>query len=640
MANYTSIQNQRIFGTMADVYKNSLTIDSTRVEIPEGALKVTLRSHQQAAVFAMQKKEKELMEGLDCSGEVLYSSYGVLGDSVGVGKSLMVMGHIARLRTIPPLLSSYSMGRHSTNKMFSLKKDMFTDLSEANCLIIVPHTLFRQWADYIKKQTNLKALLLDKKSALKTDTFTADIMAAEVVLISNTLFKEFSVWQRDNEIRWKRVFIDEADTIHLVNGYPRPEARFTWFITASWMNILFANETLYLHKTSLLSNIFAPNARYSYLKSHFDEIYRSTRPYDYMRYNMTSFNFFREIVNNDHRLRGNLVLRCDDAFIQESISLPPLSRTNILCRVPITQRIVSEAIPAEVQQLLHGGDVAGAIQALGVKAEDTTSLIDAVTKNLQKELQRLKATYEFKASLEYATAQSKETALNSLTSKIKEKEEAIKSIQERIDGFKEEMCPICYDEPSEAIITPCCSRIFCGKCIFMCYTRNPTCALCRTAFHLKDLTKVVTKKDETVIVDSNTVDPEETLEKKPETLLRLFRDNPEGRFLVFSRYDNPFTAMETSIESLGVKVKQLKGNKDAIAATLRSFQSGDLRCLLLNSYYAGSGLNITAATHVVLLHAMTHEEEKQILGRAYRMGRTQPLNFIRLLHSDEMPTTN
>jgi hypothetical protein len=152
---------------------------------------------------------------------------------------------------------------------------------------------------------------------------------------------------------------------------------------------------------------------------------------------------------------------------------------------------------------------------------------------------------------------------------------------------------------------------------------------------------VVSNKEETAIVDSNTgTNPEDMLEKKPETLMRLFRDNPEGRFLVFSRYDNPFTAMETAIEGVGVNVKQLKGNKDAIASTLRAFQSGDIRCLLLNSHYAGSGLNITAATHVVLLHAMTHEEEKQILGRAYRMGRTEPLNFIRLLHSDEMPTTN
>ena len=626
---------------MADVYTNSLTTDSPRVDVAVDSLKVNLRSHQQAVLAAMENKEQQLLKGLDCSGEILYSSYGILGDSVGVGKSLMVMGHIARLKTIPPLESSYSMGRNSTDKVFSLKHNYFTDLSEANCLVIVPHTLFRQWADYIKKQSNLKGLLLDKKNSLKTDTFLQDVMASDVVLVSNTLYKEFSVWQRDNDIRWKRVFVDEADTIHMVNGYPKPEARFTWFITASWMNILFSNETLYIHKTSLHTNVFGDNAPYSFLKPHFDEMYRSTRPYDYIRYNMTSYNFFRDLVNHDHILRGNLVIRCNDTFIQESISLPPLTRINILCRIPITQRIVSQAIPADIQQLLHGGDVTGAIQALGVKAEDTTSLIDAVTKNLQKELIRLKATYEFKAALEYATPQSKETALSSLATKMKEKEEAIKNIQERIDGFKDEMCPICYDDPAEPIITPCCSRIFCGKCILLCYTRNPTCALCRTPFQLKDLTKVVSNKEETAIVDSNTgTNPEDMLEKKPETLMRLFRDNPEGRFLVFSRYDNPFTAMETAIEGVGVNVKQLKGNKDAIASTLRAFQSGDIRCLLLNSHYAGSGLNITAATHVVLLHAMTHEEEKQILGRAYRMGRTGPLQFIRLLHSDEMPTTN
>ena len=641
MTSYTTLQNRKVFTTMADVYTNSLTTDSPRVDVAVDSLKVNLRSHQQAVLAAMENKEQQLLKGLDCSGEILYSSYGILGDSVGVGKSLMVMAHIARLKTIPPLESSYSMGRNSTDKVFSLKHNYFTDLSEANCLVIVPHTLFRQWADYIKKQSNLKGLLLDKKNSLKTDTFLQDVMASDVVLVSNTLYKEFSVWQRDNDIRWKRVFVDEADTIHMVNGYPKPNARFTWFITASWMNILFSNETLYIHKTSLHTNVFGDNAPYSFLKPHFDEMYRSTRPYDYIRYNMTSYNFFRDLVNHDHILRGNLVIRCNDTFIQESISLPPLTRINILCRIPITQRIVSQAIPADIQQLLHGGDVTGAIQALGVKAEDTTSLIDAVTKNLQKELIRLKATYEFKAALEYATPQSKETALSSLATKMKEKEEAIKNIQERIDGFKDEMCPICYDDPAEPIITPCCSRIFCGKCILLCYTRNPTCALCRTPFQLKDLTKVVSNKEETVIVDSNTgTNPEDMLEKKPETLMRLFRDNPEGRFLVFSRYDNPFTAMETAIEGVGVNVKQLKGNKDAIASTLRAFQSGDIRCLLLNSHYAGSGLNITAATHVVLLHAMTHEEEKQILGRAYRMGRTGPLQFIRLLHSDEMPTTN
>jgi hypothetical protein len=32
---------------------------------------------------------------------------------------------------------------------------------------------------------------------------------------------------------------------------------------------------------------------------------------------------------------------------------------------------------------------------------------------------------------------------------------------------------------------------------------------------------------------------------------------------------------------------------------------------------------------------MTHEEEKQVLGRAYRIGRKGPLTFIKLLHKEE-----
>jgi hypothetical protein len=637
MTYYTNY-NLRVFNLMGDVYKNALTEEAPCVDVPPNSLKVTLRSHQQAALYAMETKERQLLNGMDCSGETLYSSYGVLGDSVGVGKSLMVLGHIARLAAIPRLKGVASMGKDSSNKVFSIKYNEFSDLSEANALVIVPHTLFRQWADYIKKQTNLKGMLLDKKKCVENENFKRDIMAADVVLVSNTLYKEFSKWQNENSIRWRRVFVDEADTIHLVNGYPRPEARFTWFVTASWMNILFPNETLCIQKTTVIQHIFSENAQFAFLKPHFDEVYRSIRPYDYMRFSMTSHNFFRDFVNSQHRLRGNLVLRCSDSFIQNSISLPPLYRTNIECRTPLTQYIVSQAIPAEVQQLLHGGDITGAMNALGMKSEDTTSLIDAVTKNLKKELVKLKATYEYKAGLEYHTPQAKETALKALQDKIKQKDDAIKGIQERIEGYKQEICPICYDEPAEAVITPCCSRIFCGQCILNCLTRNASCPMCRTTIQMKQLTKVVGEKEETTIVEGGA--PEDLLEKKPETLIRLFKENPEGRFLVFSRYDNPFTAMESSIESLGVKVKQLKGNKDAIAATLRAFQGGDLRCLLLNSHYAGAGLNITAATHVVLFHAMTHEEEKQILGRAYRMGRTEPLHFIRLLHSDEMPTTN
>ncbi len=631
----------RHLNVMKTVHDGALGVTAPMADVPAGTLKVGLRGHQQAVLAAMEARERTLLTGLDVSGETFFSNYGVIGDSVGVGKSLMVLGHIARLQTIPPLTEYTSMGKNSSTGTFSLRREKFTDASEAGCLIVVPHTLFRQWADYIKKQTSLRALLLEKKKALDVERFQQDVMEAQIVLVSNTLYKQFSRWVEDREIRWKRAFFFFFFTCHIVSGYPRPKARFTWLVTASWMNILFPNDTLYVGTQLLNQVVFNPNSVYSCLRPQFQDILNTGRVYNYLRYYVTSYNFFRDLLSNDHSLRGHLVIRCTDEFIKQSISLPTLMRRNILCKAPLNQQIIREAVPHEVKNLLDGGDVTGAIQALGVKTEECTSLIDAVTKNLQKELKRHKDTYSFKSNLEYATPKAKEEALKTLEEKIKRTETAIKSLHDRIAGFQSEMCPVCYDEPGgTALVTPCCSQIFCGQCILTCLSRAPTCPMCRTGISAKNLVKVVVEKEKNEIVTNGEAEPKEELEKKSEALYRLFRENPGGRFLVFSRYDNPFSEMETKITDLGVRVKQLKGNKDAIAATLRAFQGGDLRCLLLNAHYAGSGLNITAASHVILFHAMTHEEEKQILGRAYRLGRTEPLQFIRLLHQDEMPTSS
>jgi hypothetical protein len=643
-----SVHGLKNLQIMRAVMNRSLKPDSQLADVPVGTLKVPLRGHQQAVLAAMEQNEQKFLGGYEMKGETVYSTYGILGDSVGVGKSLMVLGHIARLRTLPPLRSFMEMTRNSSGSFFSVKRtDYETDLSEGNALIIVPHTLFRQWADYIRNQTNLKALYLDKAKVMAEEgTLLQKVREADVVLISNTLYKTFSHFQRNQGLRWRRLFIDEADTIHLVNGYPWPQARFTWFITASWMNLLFPNESIYVSTQMLQQYVHGPDAKYKALEPFFKDLIQPGRPYAYMRHSMTSYNYMREILNNSHHMRGAMVIRCTEEFVRQSITLPQLTRLNLLCKAPLAQQIVNEVLPTNIQELLHGGDVQGAIAALGVKAEDTSSLIEAVTENLRKELKRHQATLKFKSELEYSSPAAKEAALKSLEEKIAKTQASIKSVEDRIAGFKEELCPICYDEPQSALMTPCCQRVFCAQCILTCLTKAPTCPMCRHALSAKGLTKVITEEEKNAIVASGstgsgaTEAPSQELERKPEALYRLIKDNPAGRFLVFSRYDNPFVTMEQSIEALGIRVRQLKGNKDAVAATLRAFQAGETRCLLLNSHYAGSGLNITAATHVILLHAMTHEEEKQILGRAYRMGRTEPLSFIRLLHSDEMPASN
>ena len=607
--------------------------------IPDDLIKVPLHPHQRAVLTRMEDLEQGLTHGLRIKGQTLFSNCGILGDSVGVGKSLMVLAHIAKIRTMPVLTKQSSVHSSSVHNIFSITSTKYSDVSEAGSLIVVPHTLFRQWANYIKTQTNLKAFCVAKVSEVESEDFVKMVLEADVVLVSNTLCKNFIPRARASDIRWKRLFIDEADTIHLPGVYYRDivQARFIWFITASWINLLYLNSNLYFDRSAVQLHVFSENTTYRHLQPHFtSRLTASNTFYLIETLRVRSQQLLREVLTASHPLRANLVVKCSEALIKKSIALPQLIRQIILCKSPLTHQILHDAVSTGIQQMLHAGDIEGALQELNVKGKDMKSLIEGVTANLCKELERLNKTYDFKASLEYSTPTAKETALKSLKDKIVATQHSIQAIAERIQNFKEEVCPICYDEPTEQnLITPCCSRVFCATCLLLSLARNATCPLCREKIHPSACTKLIANSDANEIVDLSGASTEPSLPKKQEALLQILKQNPDGRFLIFSRYDNPFESIGAAVTSMGIQVKHVKGNKHVITATLKAFEDGTTQCLLLNSQYAGAGLNITAATHVILLHAMTHEEEKQVLGRAYRIGRKGPLTFIKLLHKGE-----
>ena len=627
-----------------DAFKYSLESGAKLTDQPP-EIKVPLRPHQKAILYEMEMREKALSRGMDLGESRLFSRFSFLGDGVGVGKSLMVLGHIARLKHLPKLQSIPLLDTNSTPQIYSLHENTYGhDLSEVCSLIVVPHTLYRQWQTYIKEQTTLNCFGVQTKKMLEEknpNDIAKKIREADLVLVSNTLYGPLQDYAQENRFLWKRVFLDEADTLHLPSTRRMFETRFTWLISASWTNLLFPNVCHYISQPildSYMNNQEADTDTKTFLRANFQQS-QSTSHYVYARYYVISSSFLSCFLRSSNPLRGRLVLRCREDFVKESITLPPIHIRNIQCKASILQRVVANAIPADVRSLLHAGDIQGALQHLGVKSEDSMSLVKAVTENRYKELDRLKKTFDFKSSLEYATPQAKENALKSLKEKIASLEEQIKQLKERIENYKEEMCPICFDEPQNPTLTPCCSRIFCAGCILTSLTRQTTCPLCRAQISASGLRSLSTqaKEPKNEIVDPNA--PPEPL-KKTEQLLELIKSTPNGRFLVFSRYDNPFLQISQEIEMMRVAVKQVRGNKDVIASTLKSFQKGDTKVLLLNSIEAGAGLNITAATHIILLHAMTHEEEKQILGRAYRLGRSEPLEVIRLLHPDELQTVH
>ena len=72
---------------------------------------------------------------------------------------------------------------------------------------------------------------------------------------------------------------------------------------------------------------------------------------------------------------------------------------------------------------------------------------------------------------------------------------------------------------------------------------------------------------------------------------------------------------------------------------LNNFKNGFMNVILLNTYYAGSGIDISFATDVIIYHSMK-EHKIQAIGRAYRVGRTEDLKVHTLLYEEEEKEEN
>lgn len=646
---------ERVLKTLDIVFRNQLTDTSPKANQPSH-INIPLRDHQLALLAAMETRENQGVSGIPYQNTTTYSRYGILGDEVGSGKSLVVLSYIAAMKNKNPYTSIHNLFPDSRTDLFSVYTTSLQTTVNSS-LIIVPHTIYRQWQEYCKQHTSLNIFYAKSAkdiSALMDVTSWVDISGningktkraelveklnqSDAVLVSNTLYATLEYYAENNNITWKRVFIDEADTMY-ISGTARPtHAPFTWFITATWPNFLMIGHCIRpLMLTFYNQNIteYSPTLG-EWLQSEIGPV--SASGIGRVTWLTVRSKRWFEPYYTQHVLRGLTVLMCSKEFLDISRKMPQTQFTTLLCEQPATHRVLSGYVNANIQNMLHAGNVEGALAELGVNADTPMNLIDAVTHEREKELDRLKKTLIFKQSIEYATPQAKEVALAALVAKISSVEAQLTSFKQRLSDTTIEECPICYEDPKQnsATLTPCCHRIFCAACILQSLTRGLTCPMCRSQIKTGELVQLVDENK----TKKKKIKEDSKLLSKPRQLLKFLKENPNARVLVFSRYENPFLALERDCDSEGISYHTLRGNKDVIASTIKSFEKGEKKVLFLPTESAGAGLNLVSATHIVLLHAMTPEEEKQAVGRAYRLGRTEPLSIIRLLHEGETVMT-
>jgi len=106
------------------------------------------------------------------------------------------------------------------------------------------------------------------------------------------------------------------------------------------------------------------------------------------------------------------------------------------------------------------------------------------------------------------------------------------------------------------------------------------------------------------------------------------------RALVFSQFTDHLTIVREAVVARGISILYLDGDTplDERARAIEAFQRGTADLFLISLKAGGTGLNLTAADHVIHLDPWWNPAvEDQATDRAHRIGQSRPVTVIRLI---------
>lgn len=562
---------------MARLY-NNLTWLSNKVDYDK--FKVPLLDHQRTAIYAMLEYEKcRSVITQDSGGSLIEieASYGILGDKVGSGKTLTILGLIAN-KQIPENIYDIVF----SNNYMRIKKKSELRPIKTN-LILIPHNLMSQWKKECSK-TNLVSLFIDTKESMNKiksiytiNDESSSLEHYDVAVVSNTMYKRFydSTLKLGARFKWSRIITDEVTSIDVPFIFDCNNCNFKWFITASH------NSIKHVHA----------------------------------------------FANTPDSLISDIVIKNNDVFVDKSLKLFDVKYAVIKCLTPEYIDILRPVVHSSIINLLNAGSIEEAANRLKCDLCTPEELLAAVTKRLNVELHNKKCLLELKTNYIRTTTPSiacNSNAIDELAEAIKEIERKINNMKERIERYKEEECPICLNVKAVPTVLECCNRSFCLSCLIHC--RNNLCPMCRAPFTNRTIT----------IINSNALQIPPKKCKKNDVLLNIIKQKPHGKFIIVNNYEMSFCHIEKLLMSEDISYSRLMGNNNRINHTIKKFSNGSIKVILLNSVNYGIGLNLEMTSDIIIYHQLSAYLESQIIGRAQRPVRNTPLNVYFLLYDYEI----
>lgn len=536
------------------------------VKQPEN-IKVKLFPHQLTAIYMMEEREENhniIIKESTNYKESIKSNMGIFSDIVGYGKTLSVIGVIARNKMKWDINTKYekivkNIYDLSDKGIIQEEKINIYNYTKINTtLIVVNNSLINQWEKEIKNST--LSYFVVKRSV---HTSEVDITNFDIILVSSKMYN--SLVNQWKDIAWKRFIFDEPQHTK-IPAMSDVVSGFYWLISATPSSL-------------------------------------------YYRYYRNSYNFITSIFNTSLEFDtfNSLILKNDDEYVKESYVLPKVNHIKHECYQPIFN-MVSNYVDQKTLSLISAGDISGAVERLG--GNETSNIVELIKKKKQNRIELLQLWLR-----QYPLHNNTDRWKDELEKLIKD----IDQLQEKFDEKLNSNCSICMDVLKEPILITCCQNIFCGSCLLEWMKNRDNCPLCRSFINNKNLIHITKKGGNKIKKKQNRIPT------KPEMIIEILNNNKDGKFILFSQYDASFENITKILSEMKITFTELKGHSSTISKKIKEFNDGKIKILYLNSNYNGAGINLQIATDIILYHEMSNDLTTQIIGRANRIGRHKEL---------------
>eukprot|EP00930_Biecheleria_cincta_P060281 TRINITY_DN4595_c0_g2_i1.p1 TRINITY_DN4595_c0_g2~~TRINITY_DN4595_c0_g2_i1.p1 ORF type:complete len:1521 (+),score=392.54 TRINITY_DN4595_c0_g2_i1:142-4704(+) len=224
-------------------------------------------------------------------------------------------------------------------------------------------------------------------------------------------------------------------------------------------------------------------------------------------------------------------------------------------------------------------------------------------------------------------------------------ESALKALEDDKDN-KDHECSVCLDSiPSEQMAITRCGHVFHEACIHELIPVQKACPHCRQPLSMNCVTRV---QDALMASEA---DPQATcvgsdpdvqrFGSKFAAVLACIRDirktEPEAKVILFLQWEQLAHEVERALTAAKLAPLTLRGATRQREKLIGSFTSSEeFKCLVLSLEQSPSGMNLTVANHIILVHPMHAENhaaavacERQAIGRIRRQGQTKTCHVHR-----------